>query len=333
VSGIAAELVVYMCVPVLVVAIAFAVPRVRSRSLLDALPFVLFWTSIVYPAVSSKGFQAVAKCDCFSLTNGVNSTLRCYLPADSSHHCPTEHASVEVLTLGSAAIAIYGLGVPLTYASLLFSARSEIRKQHHPPGSFAEALTFLHGALEARVFWWPLVDASRTLVLTGLLALLAPGQLIQIFAAIVFAMGYMAVQIWSQPYRMRSNNLLAFGANMALLLHLLSSLGVQFNAKYDGEVLDPIVLSVMLFVAGTAIIGVTLLGFCFALCHESRTDSADTNDAAAIAPLVSAPVRRRSLLYITTAFSSRSRTRAAAVSTAAEELLAEESRQAAINSP
>jgi hypothetical protein len=287
VSGIVAELAVYICLPVLVVAIAFAVPRMLSRSLLDALPFVLFWTSFVYPAVSSKGFQAVAKCDCFHLTDGVNSTLRCYLPADPSHHCPTEHASIEVLALGGAAIAVYGVGVPLTYTFLLYAARREIRKPHHPHGSFAEALTFLHGSLDARVFWWPLVDASRTVVLTGFLALLAPGQLIQIFSAIVFAMAYMAVQIWAQPYRMRSNNLLAFGANMTLLLHLLSSLGVQFNAKYDGAALDPIVLSAMLFVAGTAIIGVTLLGFCFALCHESHTGRADANDDAATSPLAS----------------------------------------------
>ena len=66
-------------------------------------------------------------------------------------------------------------------------------------------------------------------------------------------------------FRMSTNNFLAYCANTALALNLLSSLGVQFNAVYTDQAVNPTLLSWVLFGAGAATIVLTLFPFCAAL--------------------------------------------------------------------
>ena len=106
--------------------------------------------------------------------------------------------------------------------------------------------------------------------MSGALALVEPGTLLQLFCGVVSAVCFTVLQIWSAPFRMPSNNFLAFSADTALVLHLLGSLGVQFNAKYDAQAVDPTLLSVVLFAAGTIIIVLTLLPFLAALPRMRR---------------------------------------------------------------
>jgi len=266
-GGIVHELVFYISFPLIVGMVACGAAQLFSGSVRPALPFALFWTYFVFPSVSSHGFQAVARCDCFDITdsNSTTSTLTCFLPADYSHVCPTEHARGDVLALGALTIIVYGIGVPALYARLLYVARADIRSNNPPPDSLAPALSFLHGALVPDALWWPLVEASRTLLLTGVLALIEPGELIQIFCGVAVAMCYAVLQIWSAPYRMPGNNLLALGSSLALVLNLLSLLGIQFNAKYSTDAINSGLLSTILFAAGSVVLLATVLTLCAAL--------------------------------------------------------------------
>ena len=278
-SSIFAKLVVYLSFPAAVVVLALVISHAASlcghapdrHSLLPALPFVLFWTSFVFPSVSSIGFQAVSVCDCFDELTGGSNTRRCFLPADYSYECPTEHAGPEVLILGTAAIVIYGIGVPVLFARLLYTARKGIRAQKEKlrtdsqPGHLVAALSFLHGNLISDALWWPLVDASRALVLAGILALVAPGEPIQILCGVMVALFYLVLQIWMSPYRMRSDNLLALGAGLSLVLNLLSSFGLQLNALTSQAFISPIVLSIVLYAAGVATFGSTMVIFLVAV--------------------------------------------------------------------
>ena len=74
---------------------------------------------------------------------------------------------------------------PLLFALRLHAARADIRRGTATPR--AAALAFLHGAFRPDALWWPLVEASRVLLLTGVLALVEPGSLIQIFIGVVGA--------------------------------------------------------------------------------------------------------------------------------------------------
>ena len=278
-KSIAAKLVVYLSFPAAVVVLALVTSYAASlcghapgrHPLLPALPFVLFWTSFVFPSVSSIGFQAISTCDCFDELEGGSIIQRCFLPADYSYECPTEHAGPEVLILGTTAIVIYGIGVPALFARLLYMARDGIRAHKEglragsQSGHLVAALSFLHGNLISDALWWPLVDASRTLVLVGTLALIVPGEPIQILCGVMVALFYMVLQIWTSPYCTRSDNLLALGAGLALVLNLLSSLGLQLNAVTEKTFFSPIVLSIILYVAGMSIFGSTTVIFCVAL--------------------------------------------------------------------
>ena len=123
---------------------------------MPALPFVLRFTFFFYPSVSSKGFQTLGRCDCFHTVNG---TALCYLPADYSVACVDEYAPTELLATGWLAIALFGIGVPLPYASLLYSCRIAIRTEQKTP--LATSLAFLHASLHPWALWWPLVEAWR----------------------------------------------------------------------------------------------------------------------------------------------------------------------------
>ena len=76
------------------------------------------------------------------------------------------------------------------------------------------------------------------LLLTGLLALVEPGQLLQLFAGVVTAFGFNVVQLLCAPYTQPSNNLLAACASSGITLHLLGCLGLQFNAEYERSAIE-----------------------------------------------------------------------------------------------
>ena len=107
------ELLLYALVPLGIVILTFSCVGLRHRSLVPALPFVLRLTFFFYPAVSSKGFQTLAPCDCFRM---VNDSKLCFLPADYSVECVEydafgfgHHAPPNLLVLGLSAAVLFGL--------------------------------------------------------------------------------------------------------------------------------------------------------------------------------------------------------------------------------
>lgn len=203
----------------------------------------------------------LGECDCFHNSNG---SQDCVLPADYSHVCPTNHAEKPLLAIALLAVLLYGVGVPLLYAGLIYSVRSHIRGGTQT--LLSRALGFLHQGYRPEALWWPLVEALRVLLLTGVLALVKPGRLIQIFCAVAVAIGYLVLHVFSAPYKSTSNNLVAMGASTALAFSLLGSLGVQFNAASGGlATIHTDVLSAILFSAAAITLSITLLVFCLAL--------------------------------------------------------------------
>ena len=156
VRTIESVLTLYVAFPLGVALLAAAGTYARHRTILPALPFLLRWTYLLYPAVSSKGFQVLGRCDCFADLD--NATV-CFLPADYSHECPSDLAEPGLRALAYLAVALYGIGVPLSYALLLHSARHAIRRDAETP--LAKALFFLHKAFRPDSLWWPLVEAWR----------------------------------------------------------------------------------------------------------------------------------------------------------------------------
>ena len=279
------ELLLYTLLPLGVVCTALAASRIRHGSLLPVLPFVLRATYLLYTAVSSKGFQTLAECDCFDQIDGLEPA--CFLRTDYTVVCPNRHARAVDLLAGSAAVVTYGVGVPLLYAALLFACRTAIRDEEPTP--LSEALSFLHASLRPHMLWWPLVETARALLLTGFLALVNPGEVFQILCGLLTAIVFLVLQLYCAPYRTASNNFLAMAVNFSLVLNFVSSVGVQVMAF--GVPIDSTLLSVVLFAAALTVFPITLVSLLTALREQPPLPRdeplllSSTSESCSVAPI------------------------------------------------
>lgn len=208
----------------------------------------------------------------------------CLLRSDYSITCDG-HDYALVRVLGVLAVLVYGVGVPLSYALLLATCRRAIRDGQ--PTKLSSALNFLHGALHPSALWWPLIEASRALILTGVLALGPgePGSLTQLICGVAAASGFAMLQVWWAPYLHPSNNLLALVESFSLAMYMLGLLGVQANSHGLSPPVDRTLLTVALLVTAFAVFGLTLLSV-VARCLSSLREPTHTATNTVTAPLV-----------------------------------------------
>ena len=119
-----------------------------KAGLVRALPVNLLVSFLAFPMVSSRAFQAFS---CEDFDNGSS-----YLRADYRIDCSDAATYNPVLRLAWAAIILYPIAVPLTYALLLYAARDAIVSR--TPSSLSSALSFLHRDFEPRAFWWEIAE-------------------------------------------------------------------------------------------------------------------------------------------------------------------------------
>ena len=123
-------------------------PKGRCVELLEALPWLLMLSFLVFPMVSSAAFRAFS---CEPFKNG-----RQFLRADYSVECSTathvseEHENAKSLAL--LGVCIYPVGISLFYAGLMWSARCSIMQDR--PTRLSKALGFLVRDFEPDYFWW-----------------------------------------------------------------------------------------------------------------------------------------------------------------------------------
>ena len=186
-----------MLAPLAIIAVAIGIGaictlRSQPRSaisaaslLLPSLPFVLIWCFIIFPPVSSIAFRALAPCECFTyeVTPPGEENEVCFLSTDRNVICEPSslgyRAPTPILVAASFTIIIWAGGVPLLYGCLLYAARDSLT-QRSPPTQLSKTLIFLTDGFHPHVFWWELVDLFRKLMLTGFLALISPGSLLQV---------------------------------------------------------------------------------------------------------------------------------------------------------
>ena len=80
-----------------------------------------------------------------------------------------------------------------------------------PPNSERAQLSLLFAEYESRVFYWELIETSKKLILTGVLALfLHAGSLMQLSLAIIVAFVVLILQVLIMPYKTLGDNNLSF---------------------------------------------------------------------------------------------------------------------------
>ena len=238
--------------------IALAAPIVavfRGRPVISSLPFVLGWTYLLLPSITSFGFRALAPCDCFELVGGGE---QCFLREDYEEQCTGTFLgraapASDVLAASSVAIAVWAVGVPLLYATLLhaWSRRGD--------AELTLALGMLLGDYRPETSAWELVVVAEKLVLTGFLAVFKPGSWMQLFLGTVGALFGFVLQSRVQPYRTLADNFVAYLASLALVPIFLGSLGLQTATL--GLSIDSVVLVTILFMFTLLVLVAALLFF------------------------------------------------------------------------
>ena len=126
-----------------------------KAGVIRALPYLLYILFFAFPLVSSRAFQAL-DCEEF-FDDGTNKTTH-FLRADYSLDCDDPEYT-RVVFLSWVAIALYPVGVPLLYLTLLWCAREAIRTEQ--PTALARSLTFLHQDYELSMYWWEMVEIFK----------------------------------------------------------------------------------------------------------------------------------------------------------------------------
>ena len=224
------ELLLLCAVPLAIVLVVLIVTTCRRKPLVSALPPVLGITFFCFPFVSSRGFRAIAPCDCFAYADrGEVCFLRDAYSIECERKASGEYAAPFVIRIAAwTAILGYAGLVPLLYAGLLLVSRRALRGG--PSTALSRSLHPLTKDYTHAAYWWELVDVCRKLALTGFLALLRPGSILQLYAAVIVVASISLLQLYTAPYHSLSDNLLSLISALALVLTFLASLGIQLTA-------------------------------------------------------------------------------------------------------
>ena len=194
------ELLLICLVPLIIVLSAFGVTAVRRKPLVSALPFTLVTSFLCFPFVASRGFRALAPCDCFAYVDGGKAcflhdayAVKCVPQASGMYTSPNDVRIAAWLAIG-----VYACAVPILYALLLFRSRHSLSGAA-PPTPLSHALLFLSRDYDARVFFWELVEVARKITITGFLALVDPGSLVQIYLGVAVALCILILQMYASP--------------------------------------------------------------------------------------------------------------------------------------
>ena len=229
--NLAHELILICVAPCVVVLVATTVIVVRQLPLASALVWFLVISFLCFPFVASRGFRALAPCDCFEYVDG---GAACFLRDAYSVTCVldtstgTYSAPLNVRAAAWLAISIYAIAIPCAYAGLLFHARHSLLEQA-PQTALSRRLHFLTKDYQPRVFYWELAEVMRKIVITGFLALVKPGSLLQLYLGVAVALCILILQLYATPYATASDNFLSFVSASAMVFTLLASLGIQLT--------------------------------------------------------------------------------------------------------
>ena len=194
---------------------------------------------------------------------GTDETEICFLQTDLSVVCErlgsTHYAPRDIISAALATIVVWGGCVPLLYASLLYRARASLERRHAPT-QLSRSLGFLVDGYNPGYFWWELIELLRKLLLTGFLALLQPGSLLQLFCAIIVALVIFAIELYVRPYDSLVKTFLSLLSGFSIVLTLLGTLGFELVLRESSNSL--LTSGLMLGVLFTAALLVAVAASC-----------------------------------------------------------------------
>ena len=167
-SSLVAQLVFAVLAPLVIALCGMLVAALFRVRFVQSLPYLLIWGYLVFPSVASRGFRALAPCDCFENLGRLET---CFLRTDYEVQCTADGTPpLAVIAAAWLAILIYGVAVPAAFAVLLFISRLELTRKA-PPNDLSAAASFLSTGYTSAMYWWELFEVMKKLVLTGFISL------------------------------------------------------------------------------------------------------------------------------------------------------------------
>ena len=160
------------------------------------------------------------------------------------------------------AIALYPVGVPLSYVALFWRTRDAIWTD--TPTPLSKALDFLVGEFDSNYYFWELVEVTKKLLLVGAMSVVRPGEISQLIIAFVVAFCFLVVLLIAKPYKRPGDDVVALASGSALTMFFFFSIVLKFQMLVEAvqDVLSGQLLESYAIDAGTnaAMLVVSTLG-------------------------------------------------------------------------
>ena len=228
----------------------------RERIINQHIWLCLFLSYLVLPPVSSKQLQSF---DCISLESG-----HLYLRSDTSIDCESssylQFRGVVILFL-----MIYQM-IPILWMILLFGRREELNPStsNHDEklasfiresNSKLATLRFLFQDYKCSKWWFEIAEMYRRIVFIGIIPLISPRSSVRSSFGLILAILSIIYFREEQPYRVEFTNLIAYVAQICILVTFYSALTISIandviNFGLEGNNLGVflLVINLMIFV-------------------------------------------------------------------------------------
>jgi hypothetical protein len=209
-----------------------------KHAVMSALPFSLLASFCLVPGVSKSIFAAWG-CDQYQLDTDAG-TERSFLQEDLRIVCrDSEHGSSamheKITNYALMFIAIWPVGLPCSYALLLFRCRTAIRQRRET--ALARATRFLHREYNPEFYFWEVLPLMQRLIISGWLLLIpAHYDAWRIFVGLLTAVGYLTLLQFVRPYKRAATNAIAIAAQFSLVCVFLGGTFIKVFANSNDDV-------------------------------------------------------------------------------------------------
>lgn len=190
-----------VCVTILAATYAIAMRRNRGSDAGRAnvrhrhLFMLLFLSFFIYSSVSSTLFRMFA---CEKLDDGKD-----LLRADYRIECDSaKHEALQIYA--GFMIALYTVGIPLVYATLLFRNREVLAsKARRTQDQHANTISDLWGPYKPTRFYYEVIECGRRVLLAGVVVFIYPNTAAQVAVALMMAVFFVFLSEGLAPYESR----------------------------------------------------------------------------------------------------------------------------------
>ena len=188
------------------------------------IQFTLWVILLVYPPISRRAIEYFR---CTPYIDG-----KSYLVKDFTIECYAGKWN-DYLIYGVIGVLVYPVGIPLLFTIQLWRKRKHLDDRH-----VLNRLGFLYAIYRRETFLWDIWEMLQKLFLTGIIALIFPGQDLQVVIVVLFDLFFLCILLAYKPHIIGPTRNLASLSSVAITLTMYCGLilktidGVDKHIQY-----------------------------------------------------------------------------------------------------